>query len=324
MLDETIWAGYASWKWIINASLSINGGVRYEHTHTLLRSDDGQELVNRSSGELFPSLYVIYSINPKNRIQLTYNKRITRPSFNDMAPFVFFIGPGTFVAGNLNLKPAIVQNIDLSYHFGHLWFSLRYSHSDNEIAMFQPEIDPQTNEQIFRTRNMEYLKTFGINTLFPVRITSWWKMQNDFSIYFYSGKTKQSGNTILQKKESMAFNIINTLSLPMNLTAELSASYQSGSFMGISHYRLSGPQVVAGIKKVLKNNASLSIIANDIFNGSKWNLTTRSDELDFISRWSYDWGGRSIILSYSHSFGNKNLKEVKINSRSIEEQGRVR
>ncbi|MBK8280493.1 MAG: outer membrane beta-barrel protein [Saprospiraceae bacterium] len=37
----------------------------------------------------------------------SYSKRITRPTFNDLAPFVILLDPTTFWQGNAALQPAI-------------------------------------------------------------------------------------------------------------------------------------------------------------------------------------------------------------------------
>jgi hypothetical protein len=48
------------------------------------------------------------------------------------------------------------------------------------------------------------------------------------------------------------------------------------------------------------------------------------DEINFHSKWKYDFNVRSVMLTFSHSFGNKKLEKVDIKSGSEEERNRVR
>src|SRR5690606_301910 len=135
--------------------------------------------VDRKFGNLFPSLFITRRLGENQSILLAYSRRITRPTFNDMAPFVFFIGPSSFVAGNLALRPAVSDGAELSYQLRRWWVSFKYSYTKDDIAFLQPEISPGSEDQIFRSQNLKYMKTMGINLTFPMTITPWWEMQND-------------------------------------------------------------------------------------------------------------------------------------------------
>jgi len=104
-LDERILAAYAMWRWNPDEHWSVEGGVRYEHTTSYLTTPSDGVLIDRSFGNFFPSLLIAHTRGEKHKHQFSYGRRIMRPTFNDMAPFVFYIGPGTFVSGNLSLNP---------------------------------------------------------------------------------------------------------------------------------------------------------------------------------------------------------------------------
>ena len=320
-LDEKILAAYGAWQWQPHLNWSIQGGLRYEYTDTYLSTPEEDGVVDRQFGNLFPSLFVTHNLNEKSKLQMAYNRRITRPTFNDMAPFVFFIGPNTFVAGNLSLKPAISDGVDVSYQLKQWWVSLKYSYSQDEIAFLQPEYNAATDEQIFRSQNLKYMQTYGISTTFPVEITSWWEMQNDVSFYFYDYETQHLENNVHRSIKSLTLNTNNSFKLPENFSVEVSGYYQSASVFGISQFRPLG-RLNFGIKKVLKNDAVITLAVNDLLNTSIWKLETDVED-NLRSFMFYDWGIRSINLTYSHSFGNKKLKTVNIQSGSETERKRV-
>ncbi len=254
---------------------------------------------------------------------MAYNRRITRPTFNEMAPFVFFIGPNTFVAGNHSLKLAISDGVDVSYQWKQWWVSLKYSYSKNEIAFLQPEFNVDTNEQIFRSQNLKYMQTYGITTTFPVEITSWWEIQNDASIYFYQYETQHLENNIRDNTVSFTYNSVNSFQLPKDYSVEVTGYYQSSSLWGISQFKPLG-RLDIGLKKQLKSDKGIiSIVAKDLLSSTNWRIHTNIPEINIQSYMFYNWGARSINITYTKTFGNKKLNEVKIKSGSETERNRV-
>ena len=115
-MEEDIHAAYTSLSTKINDQWSIKAGLRYEHTITDLRNTDGSPIVYRDYGNLFPSLFLNRSLIKNSSINLSYSKRIRRPSFADLAPFVLFIEPRTFYTGNTNLLPEQIHAFKVNYN----------------------------------------------------------------------------------------------------------------------------------------------------------------------------------------------------------------
>ena len=106
-LNERIYAGYVSTHWHVGNQVQIDGGLRYEYTHTSISSPGEKNLIERKYGYFFPSLSVKKNLAPEKDLEFSYTRRITRPTYNDIAPYVFLWGPSTFSAGNTSLYPAL-------------------------------------------------------------------------------------------------------------------------------------------------------------------------------------------------------------------------
>ncbi len=102
-LREQIGAIYISGNWQPAADWQVNSGLRYEFTHTAISTPTEKNLVNRKYGYIFPSLSLKKVLNKEKDLQLSYVRRITRPTYNDIAPYVFFWGPNTLSSGNTSL-----------------------------------------------------------------------------------------------------------------------------------------------------------------------------------------------------------------------------
>jgi len=101
-----------------------------------LGSTETAIIVNRKYGELFPTFYISQKFNDNNSVNFSYSRRITRPAFNDLAPFTIFFDPKTFFSGNPALQPATANAIQASYGFKNYNFSLSYTHEVNTIENF--------------------------------------------------------------------------------------------------------------------------------------------------------------------------------------------
>ena len=72
---------------------------------TLVTDQIGNSLVDRDYGNFFPSIYLSYKLNDNNNLNLSFSKRINRPAFTDLAPFVLFFDLDSGVQGNTSLQP---------------------------------------------------------------------------------------------------------------------------------------------------------------------------------------------------------------------------
>ncbi len=320
-LDERILAGYVSWKWEASTNFIINGGIRYEYTDSYLSTPDETGLVDRQFGNFFPTLFISQGLSEESKIQLAYNRRITRPTFNDMAPFVFFIDPNTFFAGNIALRPSIVDGLDLSYQLKQWWVSVKYSHSMNEIGFLQPEVDVTNNVQVFRSQNLKYMNTWSITNTIPIQITPWWEAQNNFTFYYQTYETQHLERNVFFEVTRFTANVVNVFTLPKDYSLEIAGNYQSKTIFGMT---LLGPMgaLNIGIKKKL-SNGSITVSANDIFNTTAWKMETNVPSVNIQSSMYYQWNARSFNLTYTRSFGNNKLKSVNVKSGSSEERKRV-
>jgi hypothetical protein len=99
-LNESILAAYASFNMQLGEKTSSKAGLRYEYTNSNLGSETKKNIVDRHYGNFFPSVFLAHTLSETSSLNFSYSRRITRPTFNNMAPFVYFIDPNTFFAGN--------------------------------------------------------------------------------------------------------------------------------------------------------------------------------------------------------------------------------
>lgn len=116
---NSIYAGYIATEYYPVAPLLVNLGVRYEISKQWVDyyTDGGKaERSELNKNDLFPSLNMKYQMNEKNSLRFAFSRTVTRPSFIEMAPFLYQESYGSAqIRGNANLQNGYNYNIDLRY-----------------------------------------------------------------------------------------------------------------------------------------------------------------------------------------------------------------
>lgn len=114
-----IYAGYLSLDLQATPLLLINAGVRYEASQQWVRYYNDQSIRERRNldkYDLFPALNIRYSLTDEQQLRLAASRTITRPSFIEMAPFLYQESYGSVqLRGNEALQNSYNYNLDLRY-----------------------------------------------------------------------------------------------------------------------------------------------------------------------------------------------------------------
>lgn len=254
---------------------TIQLGLRAEQTNSNGNSITEDKNVSRHYLNLFPSLFVNQVLSPSNEIGFSYSRRIDRPDYESLNPFIYYIDLYTFTQGNPFLNPQYTNSFELSYSFKKtLNISFGYSHTSNVIT--QVLVTDTIKKTLSETsQNLAKQDFYNLNLNYPLAITRWWRTNtsvvayyNDFSSPNLLGSPYHSGKLALQLNSNQSFTINNSTSF------ELSGNYQStqvyGTFLIKPTYA-----VDMGLSKSFANHkANIKIAANDIFNIRKTRLSS--------------------------------------------------
>ena len=110
----------------------MQAGLRAENTnargHQLGNASHPDSVFTKNYVNLFPTVYVSYTLNDKNTLSANYGRRIDRPDYQDLNPFYYFLDEYTYEVGNTLLQPQFSDNIELSHTYnGFLTTTLNYS-----------------------------------------------------------------------------------------------------------------------------------------------------------------------------------------------------
>ena len=314
-LVEHIGAAYTELTYQPDAKTRLNFGLRYEYSQTTLDVGTEKAVVDLLYNELFPSVFLSRQLAEETSVQLSYGRRITRPSFNDLAPFFIFIDPFTFFNGNTALRPSLSNNLKASINYKGYTGFVEYTNEQDAMAKFQPVLVEETDQQLFTSINLAYRNTLGIGISAPVKITSNWEANFNVIGLSRSIMSEQNGSNTQQ---FVNINMNQSFKLNDQYSMELSGFYNSESLDGVTKtaalYNLN-----FGLQKKLKNDANISFSVNNILTFKNRVFIPGRTDVNFFTDTTYEFESRIFKVSYKYRFGNKNIKRGKDNSKASEE-----
>jgi len=323
-LKENINAAYSAFSFTFNSKTSMKVGLRYEYTVSNLGSQTQKNIVDRHYGNLFPSLFIAHNINDNNSFNLSYSRRITRPTFNDMAPFVIFIDPYTFFSGNAALQPSITDAVGASYVFKKKILSLSYSYSSSPITNFSPTVDSATNIETLAADNQRNQKTFSVSLSLPFTVNKWWSMQNNVNAVWQELNAFLNKAPIRITQENFSISSTQTFTLPKDISLELTGDYNSTGLFGIYKVQPYGELNVGVQKKLVKQRSTIRLNAYNILNTMVFKPAVDLPEQNLVASGKLVFSYPSFRVTFTHNFGNDKVKQQRDRpSGNEEEKSRV-
>ena len=321
LLKENIAAAYTSFTGNLSSKTMVKAGLRYEYTTSHLTSNEAGTIVNRKYGELFPTFYISQKKDDNNSFNFSYARRITRPTYNDLAPFTIFWDPKTFFTGNPALQPAIANTVQVSYVHKNKIFSVSYTTENNTIESFQNTVDTMNNTQYMSAYNFHKVQYAAVSLALPFRLNKWWSMQNNFIGNWTKINTTWYNAPLSLSLLFYNINTTQSFTLPKDFTIELTGYYYSASYFGTQKYK-GIYQVDFGAQKKFKNKKdNLRVAFRDMFNSStNWYGTESEPDKGILIHTHYNFGLMDYSITYTHNFGNTSLKEKRNRSTGAEDE----
>jgi hypothetical protein len=321
-LEEQIIAAYSQLDYQLGEHTAIKAGLRIEHSDTELTSTNEGTVVDRSIGRIFPSLLFSHDINPKNSLNLSYAKRINRPAFSDMAPFVIFLDPSTSFRGNAALQPAVAHTFQAGYRFKEFNITGHYTLENSSIVRFQNRFNSTDNSQLIVPDNLRDQQIFSTSISYPLRVADWWNMRYSAMYTWRKSNVENDSQLLTIRNNNLSVNGSQSFTLARDLSAEISGFFQTRSQIGNVRFEPLGTLNV-GIQKQFSNNSRLSFNVTDILNSLKRTGKTSLADEDFYVNRTFDFSQRTFKLTYSLSFGSQNISGARNRDSAREEKERI-
>lgn len=332
---ENINAAYVNYSKQLNKKWSAQLGLRLENTTArgnskgLAYSNVYNKFMPFDSAftlnytQLFPTAYVQYTADEKNSFTVNYGRRIRRPDYENLNPFVEFLDRYTFEQGNPKLRPQFSHNIELSHTFkGFLTTTLNYTKTNNIIQQVL-EQNENSNESYIKQANIANQRQYGI-------AVSAFKQFKGFSGNIYANVFNNEFNGIVNNTmvtmgaTSAMFNGSVAYKFKKGLTTEVSGFYRTAGVDGVFRIGGFGMMNLGASMPLFKTKGTIRLNVRDVLWSQRIKGESKFGNIDAQFQNYRDSRVASITFTYRFAKGKLNANARRKTSGSADEQSRVK
>lgn len=301
--------------------LSVNVGLRTEISDINISSQVNNFSNRKNYIDWFPSVFLNYTFNERNKIQFSASRRINRPRSWMIVPFSTFTDERNIFIGNADINPSYVAATELSYTAKissklRIYPTLFYRNTTDEMEFYvekqQITIGTKTQDIFASTiANIGEYTAYGTELGVSYKPFNWWNMYGEIVLNGFKQRGSFRGasfdgdgllvsgrfNTTFNLFKSMKFQIQNYYRGPIE-----TGQYRRKGFYGMN----------LGISNdIFKGNGAIAFNVRDVFNSNKRLVTTFGP--DFTRDLELQYRVRQINLSLTYRFNQKKHKGKKGN-----------
>lgn len=302
---------------------SAQTGLRLENTDAEGRQVANDSNFRRAFTNLFPSVFVSYAAGKTNTVTASYSRRITRPSYQNLNPFTFFLDSLTYQVGNPYLLPQFTNNVELSYAYKkRLIVTASYNATNDVIAPVLRQDNLQKTTYV-TAENVARFRNLGLSVTAPIPVTKWWNANVFANVY----NNRYTGVYNTQRVDIgyMTFNtnVSNSFQVKQGLSAELSGFYRH---KGVDQLTVTAPlyqMSIAAQKTVLQGKGTVRLNVRDPFAWQRFKGENRYGDIDM--RFENRPDVRQVTATFTLRFGRaaQGNQPKRRQSSAQEEQNRA-
>ena len=334
--QNNVYAAYLSFSGKVQKLFSYKVGLRGESSNysgKLLNNN--QQFSNKYPLSLFPSVFLSRELSKTEQLQLSVTRRVNRPNFFQLIPFVDYSDSLNITRGNADLVPEFTTSSEISYSktkgTGTFLTSVYYKYTTNLITRYlQQDINPISGKtDLINTYiNANSSENYGVEVTYTNKIKKWWDFTSNINFYNSKINTSNIANSTNTQLWTVFGKINNNFTLKNKWTIQLSGDYQGKSNLPIRQGQGFGPPmsqaqsasqgyikpfwgVDVAVKKTFmkKDIASLALSFTDVF---KTRGNTQYSSGEGFSQNYYRLNNPQMIkLNFSIRFGQMDMSLFK-------------
>ncbi len=229
---ENVQAGYLAYrnslgKWDYSTGLRLENVQMRGNVVGIENTKFSKDFFN-----LFPTARISYNINQDQFVKISFARRITRPNFGDLNPFVDISNPLNYRTGNPNINPEFAYNFELGYN--RVWDKFTFSPSifyrlRTDIVQRIALLNPETSITTSMPENIGRGNVYGIELTGSGKLTKWWDLNLNYSFFQNDIIADQVGRGVNSSVNSWTARVNNNFTFWTNARLTMNLFYNSPS-----------------------------------------------------------------------------------------------
>jgi ferric enterobactin receptor len=316
-----VYAVYLSVTFPVGKWLEVKSGLRYERTETNANFSKAANVHIPGYNTLAPSILFAHHIGETQTIKLSYTRRIQRPGYRFLNPFINALDPKNISRGNPDLQPEIGDNAELGYskNFekgGSVNLNLFYRGSRRDIQpyiVYYPSFavgdSVYNNVSVNTFENIGTEHMFGLSLFGSMPVSEKLNLRSNLSLFDKYIINRFNGNSAINSF-NYRININASYQASKTLVIEFFGNFNSprnevqGKYPSFTTYNL------AMRKLIWNKKGSIGFTTTNPFNKyvrQETQVTGQQFVLNSLRQLPF----RSFGISFSYKFGKLEFKKEK-------------
>ncbi|MDQ1772090.1 TonB-dependent receptor [Labilibaculum sp. A4] len=319
--DRSIYSGYLNLNHKID-KFTMQMGARleqYEVDGEFAKGDERAKYTD-SRFTVYPSVFFTFNPSEKNQLQLSYSRRVDRPSIGQVNPIREWSTPLISSFGNPELDPQFTNSFEFNYtkglKNGSATIGAFYRRVNGNISRVLNK-DPLDIEKV----EMSYYNTdsnnrYGIELSANYQFFKWWSMNASSDLYVQKETGVSNGENLEITNSSFNARVSNSFTATKKLKFQLFAMYRGGG--EDLQFKVDPMWMIntGASYTVLKGKGTLTFRVNDIFEGMKFKFDSK---VPYNQEGEFHWESRTAYLGFSYRFGSGKNKAKRRKQRDSQE-----
>ncbi len=319
--DRNIYSAYANYNHQFE-KISLQVGARFEQYEVdgVFNKGPETQTVTDDIFSIYPSAFVTFNPSEKNQFQVSYSRRVDRPSVDQINPIRQWSTPRITNVGNPDLKPQFTNSFEFNYtrqiKNGSLTFGTFYRRVNDNISRIL-NIDPLDEDKVLLSySNYESNNRYGVEASATYKIAKWWRANASADLYLQKQTGVANGNASEVTNNAFNARLNNSFTATKNLRFQLFYMYRGGG-KSIQFERKAMSMVNAGASlNVLDKKGTISFRVNDIFNTAKFEFEAVNP---YPSKGQFEGESQTAYLGFAYRFGGGKNKALRRKNRDNNE-----
>jgi outer membrane receptor protein involved in Fe transport len=321
---RNIYAAYISGSFSLGKILDIKTGLRYENTRSTI---DFPGANIHPYNTWAPSVILSHKFTNESSLKLSYNRRIERPDYGDLNPFVNLADPYNISTGNPALRPEVGNNFELGFNQSftngvNLSVSALARLNTDEILNYVNFLpDYQVGDSLYQNVSLASRANLGSQDRLGANISATLPLTKKFTIRTnLFGSHIKFVNKLLSNEVTKGWearlNANLTYEFTPKLVAEGFVNYRTAG-IGVQGKRPSFLTYTIAMRQFLANKkASIGITVTNPFNKYTKQVSIANSG-DYTSRNIRYQPYQSFGINFTYKFGRLEFKKQKEEDKSF-------
>lgn len=329
-IDDMVNAAYINYtarKW----GIGYQAGLRFEQSYYAGVIEDKNQRFSYSYPSkldnvlrsIFPGIYLSKKLPHNQEVQLNFSRKINRPNFFQLMPFIMFADLKNYRIGNPQLTPEFINKSELNYNLikGKTNFlsSFYFNYTESPITNMSYPSGGDSTVLVNTFINGTYSYTYGWDNTIKFTLFKNLDITGNLNVYYLniSSSNTQTGSS---QNEGYSWNAKSTISykFPKNLTLQINGNYEAPKIIPQGRTNpMYGFDI--SLNKMIKTKWIINASLSDVLNSRK--MGTHYDTPYYLQDMSRRREVRYAKISVSYLFGKMDASIFKRKNQKGGQQG---